>query len=263
LLTTEKHITPGNLEALEKLREAGVLMVPVTGRPAKGLPEEVLALPELRYVVTSNGATIRDLTTGETLLEKHLGADKALEVLEASAHFAMIREAFREGVGYLSREDFDTLCARYAGTAMLDYVRESRRVLPGTVAEFLAADGRPVEELFFLTDSPQTKRELYETLRPLPDIGFADPFPNDLEVIAGGIDKGKALDYLLRRLGISPEETLAIGDGGSDLPMLRLAGVGVAMANGEPHVREGADYITDSNQEDGVAKAIHKFVFGV
>lgn len=60
------------------------------------------------------------------------------------------------------------------------------QVLPGTVEEFLAADARPVEELFFLTDSPQTKQALRQCLADLPGIGFADPFPNDLEVIAGG-----------------------------------------------------------------------------
>ncbi len=90
------------------------------------------------------------------------------------------------GVGYLSRPDYETLRARYAGTAMLQYHLDTRQVLPGTVEEFLAADARPVEELFFLTDSPQTKQALRQCLADLPGIGFADPFPNDLEVIAGG-----------------------------------------------------------------------------
>ena len=69
LLNEEKIITEGNLEALAGLRAAGVLVVPVTGRPAQGLPRQVLELPGLRYTITSNGATIRDLVTGETLLE--------------------------------------------------------------------------------------------------------------------------------------------------------------------------------------------------
>lgn len=96
-----------------------------------------------------------------------------------------------------------------------------------------------MEELFFLTDSPQTKQALRQCLADLPGIGFADPFPNDLEVIAGEIDKGEALRYLLDRLDIAPEEVLAMGDGGSDLPLLQAAGIGVAMGNATEAVKAG------------------------
>lgn len=262
LLNSKKLISPRNLAALERARAQGVLVVPITGRPAQGLPQPVLDLPGLRYAVTSNGATIRDLVAGRVLLEKHLDARTCLDVLEACRHFAMIREAFRDGVGYLSREDYDTLCLRHAGSPILPYLLDTRQVLPGTVVQFLQRDARPVEELFFLTDSPETKADLRRTLEPLPGIGFADPFPNDLEVIAGDIDKGEALRYLLRQLDIAPEQTLALGDGGSDLPLLQAAGIGVAMGNAVDHVKQGADAVTATCDEDGVALALERFVLG-
>lgn len=260
LLNEKKEITPRTWAALERARSQGVLVVPVTGRPAQGLPQVVRTMPGLRYVVSSNGATIRDIVTGETLLEKHLSADTCLLVLDKCAHVPMIRQAFRNGVGYLSQADYNTLRDRYAGTSMLQYHLDTRQVVPGTVAEFLAADRQPVEELFFLTDSPQEKADLRALLTGLPGIGFADPFPNDLEVIAGDIDKGEALRYLLQRLDISPVQVLAMGDGGSDLPLLQAAGIGVAMANATEAVKAGADYVTASCDEDGVALAIEKFV---
>lgn len=260
LLNEKKEITPRTWAALERARSQGVLVVPVTGRPAQGLPQVVRTMPGLRYVVSSNGATIRDIVTGETLLEKHLSADTCLLVLDKCAHVPMIRQAFRNGVGYLSQADYNTLRDRYAGTSMLQYHLDTRQVLPGTVAEFLAADRQPVEELFFLTDSPQEKADLRALLTGLPGIGFADPFPNDLEVIAGDIDKGEALRYLLQRLNISPAQVLAMGDGGSDLPLLQAAGIGVAMANATEAVKAGANYVTASCDEDGVALAIEKFV---
>ena len=262
LLNEKKEISPRTWAALERARSQGVLVVPVTGRPSQGVPQVVRTMPGLRYVVSSNGATIRDLVTGETLLEKHLSADTCLLVLDKCAHVPMIRQAFRTGVGYLSRADYNTLRDRYAGTSMLQYHLDTRQVLPGTVAEFLAAHRQPVEELFFLTDSPREKADLRALLTGLPGIGFADPFPNDLEVIAGDIDKGEALRYLLNRLDISPDQVLAMGDGGSDLPMLQAAGIGVAMANATEAVKAGADHITTSCDEDGVALAIEKFVLG-
>lgn len=260
LLDSEKKVSRRNLEALEQARRMGVLVVPVTGRPAQGLPRAVLDLPDLRYAVTSNGATIRDLQEDRFLLEKHLTPADCLEVLEACADFDMIREVFREGVGYLTRADRDILLDRYEGTPMMEYVLGTRRVLPGSVEDFLREDDRPVEELFFLTDSPERKEELRRRLSALPGISFADPFPKDLEVMAGGIDKGAAFLYLLEHLGIHPGETLAIGDGGSDLPLLKAAGIGVAMGNALPFVQAEADWVTASCDEDGVAVALERFL---
>ena len=260
LLNEKKEISPRTWAALERARSQGVLVVPVTGRPSQGVPQVVRTMPGLRYVVSSNGATIRDLVTGETLLEKHLSADTCLLVLDKCAHVPMIRQAFRNGVGYLSRADYNTLRDRYAGTSMLQYHLDTRQVLPGTVAEFLAAHRQPVEELFFLTDSPREKADLRALLTGLPGIGFADPFPNDLEVIAGDIDKGEALRFLLRHLGLEASQVLAMGDGGSDLPLLQAAGIGVAMANATEGVKAAADFVTTSCDEDGVAVALEKFV---
>ena len=262
LLNREKTISPRNRTALEELHRRGVWMVPITGRPAQGLPQAVLDLPGLRYAVTSNGATIRDLVTGETLLESHLDAETALRVLDACKDFDMIRELFRDGIGYLSQADYEILRDRYTEPAMRRYVLDTRKVLPGTVEEQLRQDGGSIEELFFLTDSVETKQRLHKALADLPGIAFADPFPRDLEVITGGIDKGEALKFLLQRLDIAPEECIAMGDGGSDVPMLQAAGIGVAMANAEEPVKAAADRVTASCDEDGVALVLEELVLG-
>ena len=262
LLNGEKQISPRTRAALDRVRQQGVLVVPVTGRPSQGIPQAVLDLPGLRYAVSSNGATIRDLATGQVLLEKLLPAATCLEVLDRCAQVPMLREVFRAGVGYLSRGDYETLRARYAGTSMLQYHLDTRQVLPGTVAEFLQADPRPVEELFFLTGSPQEKAALRDLLTGIQGIGFADPFPNDLEVIAGDIDKGEALRFLLRHLGLEASQVLAMGDGGSDLPLLQAAGIGVAMANAIPELRAAAAYVCRPNTEDGVARFVGRNAHG-
>ena len=261
LLDSQKKISPRNLAALERTRQMGILMVPVTGRPAQGLPQAVLDLPGLRYAVTSNGATIRDWMEDRFLLEKHLTPETALEVLDTCWDYDMVREVFRDGIGYLTQADYEILRDRYAGTPMWEYVMGTRQVLPGSLEDFLRADDRPVEELFFLTGSIQEKEALRERLSVLPGIGFADPFPNDLEVMAGGIDKGESFLWLLDHLGIDPAESLAMGDGGSDIPLLRAAGIGIAMENALDYVKAAADDVTASCDEDGVALALEKYIF--
>ena len=84
--------------------------------------------------------------------------------------------------------------------------------------------------------------------------------PYFLELVPKGIDKAQSLAVLLKRLDIVPEEVIACGDGFNDLPLIKYAGLGVAMANAQPVVREHADYVTRSNDEDGVAHVVEEFI---
>ena len=83
-----------------------------------------------------------------------------------------------------------------------------------------------------------------------------------LEFLNKNTDKGQALLGLAKYLNIKVDETMAIGDAGNDIPMIKMAGIGVAMGNSFPEVKECADFITLSNLNDGVSYAINKFVFG-
>ena len=84
--------------------------------------------------------------------------------------------------------------------------------------------------------------------------------PYFLELVPKGIDKARSLSVLLEKLGMTKDEMIAVGDGFNDLSMLQYAGLGVAMANAQEVVKENADFITLSNEEDGVAYAAEKFI---
>ena len=84
--------------------------------------------------------------------------------------------------------------------------------------------------------------------------------PFFIEVMARGVDKGAAIAGLIERLGLEREDVIACGDGLNDLSMIRYAGLGVAMANAQPEVKEAADVVTLSNDEDGVAEAIERYI---
>ena len=84
--------------------------------------------------------------------------------------------------------------------------------------------------------------------------------PYFLELVPKGIDKARSLAVLLQKLGMTKEEMIAIGDGFNDLSMIQYAGLGVAMANAQEIVKENADFITLSNEEDGVAHVVEKFI---
>ena len=95
-------------------------------------------------------------------------------------------------------------------------------------------------------------------------LGFCGaPFHNDgVEVNRMGVHKGRGLEWLAHHLGCTLANVIAIGDSENDLTMLQMAGLGVAMANSEPCIREAADVITGSNTENGVAQAIYRHILG-
>ncbi|WRS27531.1 Cof-type HAD-IIB family hydrolase [Oscillospiraceae bacterium MB08-C2-2] len=83
-----------------------------------------------------------------------------------------------------------------------------------------------------------------------------------LEVGPKGVSKGTSVNFLCDYYGISPQEVMAIGDQGNDLSMLLAAGLGVAMGNAPDHIKEQADAVTASNEEDGIALAIERYILG-
>ena len=75
-----------------------------------------------------------------------------------------------------------------------------------------------------------------------------------------GIEKSQSIDKLIKTIGIKQEEVIAVGDGYNDMGMIQYAGLGVAMANAEEEVKAAANYVTLSNEEDGVAVVVEKFI---
>ena len=103
-------------------------------------------------------------------------------------------------------------------------------------------------------------RRVREDLSKIEDIERTSSWYNNIEIMHKGANKGEALKALIKYLGIDREEVIAFGDNYNDLPMIELAGLGVVMGNADEAVKEKADYVTSTNMEDGVAKAIYKFL---
>ena len=115
-------------------------------------------------------------------------------------------------------------------------------------------------QMFFL-DMTLRAAMLDELPRLFPDLSITTSLVNNIEINSGDAHKGAALLELCRQLDIDPAETMAFGDGLNDLTMLKTAGIGIAMGNAAQQAKDVADFITDTNDNDGVAKAIMRFCF--
>ena len=128
-------------------------------------------------------------------------------------------------------------------------------------SDFLSYVSKDSNKLLITGDPdiiPQVQKRLIEKFRSYLYIYCSDPF--FLEIMPPGIDKAHSLLRLLTSIGLTPEQMICCGDGYNDLTMIETAGLGVAMANAQPAVLEKADYITKSNDEDGVLHVINQFM---
>lgn len=253
LTNHDKVVTPRTRQALLKAQELGTVIILASGRPTYGIVPvaECLELEKRGgYILSYNGGNIVNAKTGEKLFSQFL-PDAVIPIL-----YKYAKEKSHALLGYAGNEII---------TEMPDdpYVKEESRINKMNIRKvdnlLDALEPHPTKLLMTgdPTDMIKAEEELVEILGEKMDIFRSAPF--FLELVPKGIDKAQSLLRLLSKINLTPADLMAFGDGYNDLSMLKLAGVGVAMANAAPEVRADADYVTLSNEEDGVAAALLHF----
>ena len=269
LLDSEKRLSETNRKALERAAEKGVLIVPTTGRFFGMMPPAVRDLPFVRYAITINGAQVYDRETDTAIVREEIPLDMVLGVMEILDRYDVIYDCYRQNWGWMTAALQDKAADYATNEHYLKMVREFRRPVPELKRHLreTAADGDVQKVMLF---APNRERSTaIDCLRKLSD-EIAAKFPeikvtastwNNLELNIRTAHKGNALKRFAEHLGFGLENCMAFGDGMNDFTMVEQAGLGVAMANAEPEVKRVAKWIAPSNDEDGVAKGIEKWIF--
>ncbi|OAV71587.1 Phosphatase YidA [Bacteroidales bacterium Barb4] len=252
LLNDSKVMTSGTLTALLKVQQAGVRIVLASGRPAYGVLPIAKALEMDKYggfIMSYNGGQILNAQSGEILFEKKLDAETISYV-----H----KKAKKRGIPVFT----------YANDLIVTDAPENAHVLAEAALNKMrvagAEDftGAASHEYVLVSDDNAVLSDLYahwkKRLNGVADVFFSEPF--FLEIVPPSVNKGDALSFLKDALQVKTEEVIAFGDGVCDIPMLQLAGTGIAMGNANDAVKSCADHITLSNEEEGVAAAIEKHI---
>ena len=259
LLNSEKQLTAYTREVLKKAIEQEVTVVVATGRPFSGVPDELKHFPGIRYALTANGARILDMQKQKVVYENLLSVESSEKVIDILRKHHAIHEFFVDGVGYMNEDGLKNVYAYFEDPHMAEYL-QSTRIPVNDVIEKLQTMKCEVDKLQGIFRNQKDKEEALEELNTLSGIVVTAAMDNNLEINKEGTNKGLGLLQLGKSLGISREEIMACGDGGNDVEMLKEVGFAVAMANGSDPVKKAADFVTVSNDEDGVAKAIERFV---
>lgn len=251
LTNSKKEITDATKKALYAMQAAGNTLVIASGRPTAGI-EPIAAKCKLAeyggYVISYNGARIVRCSTGEILYNHTLPQQFIPQIFEI---------AKAKGVGMITYDPQDNLIA---GTKTDPYMELEARINHRAihqVDDFLGAIKFPVNKCL-ISGAPEVlaslTKELQKRYYGVLNIYRSEPF--FLEIMPPLVDKAHALERLLPSLGMNRNECICCGDGYNDITMLQYAGIGVAMANAQQEVREAADIITLSNDDNGLVPVI-------
>lgn len=252
LLDSGLQIAPSCLEAIRQVQKLGIKVTLATGRMYRS------ALPYARQIkadlplITYQGALVKSSYSEEILYCRPVPEELAIQVMQ---YFKQAKVHFHT---YLQ----DQLCLESLTEEGLAYANLAG-VEPQLVSDLIEAvrQEQPLK-IMAITDNERAlldmELELKSRYSKLLNITRSKPY--FLEVMDQSANKGDALEVTARHFGIDRKEVLAVGDSYNDLAMIEWAGIGVAMGNARDVVKDAADYVTSSNEEDGVAEALHRFV---
>lgn len=254
LTNSKKEITQATKDAIFALQEDGGIAAIATGRPTSGTNwlAEALRFKEYGgYVLSYNGARVVRSSTGEILYNHPFPQQYLPQIVEV---------AKEHGVGLITYDQQDNVITASAIDKYMELESRINNLKIIQVPDLVAAISFPISKCL-ISGEPEVLAPLTEELAKryhgVLNIYRSEPF--FLEIMAPSIDKAHALERLLPSLGISREECVCCGDGYNDISMIRFAGIGVAMGNAQQEVKDNADVITLTNDEDGLVPIIEKY----
>ncbi|MDC3413478.1 Cof-type HAD-IIB family hydrolase [Terrihalobacillus insolitus] len=228
LLNSKEEVSAANRQAINKVRERGVEVVLSTGRHIMTSREYAKELNLSSYLITVNGSEIWT-TKGELIDRQLIDLDSIKKLVELN-------------------EKYQTIA----------WITSAENVWRGKLPADL--ESHKWLKFGFNTDNQEMKDRILEELQDNEFLELSNSSPTNIEINAVGINKARALEKVCSRMGITLDKVMAMGDSLNDIKMIEEAGLGIAMGNAQEKVKEAADWVTNTNEEDGVARAIEHWL---
>jgi len=265
LMTSDKKVSDKTKEALLRAQELGVTLVLASGRPTSAMTDLGKALLMDKHhglMVSYNGSQVVDCENHNILFNQAMSAKEVKAVLEHLKKFPRIRPMIdKDGYMYVNDVYDCNIFWRNQDFNVIQYESRGGKFKLCEQPDLATFVDFPLNKILTTADPTYLQEHYQAMMEPFKDslnCMFTGEFY--FEFTAQGIDKAKALDSVLIAKGFKKEEMIAFGDGHNDKTMLEYAGTAVAMGNAIAEIKEIADFVTLSNDEDGIAEALYKYM---
>lgn len=257
LLNDQKEITPGNRAALEAALERGHGVIITTGRPLKSAMAQARKLQLDKpgcYLIAYNGAMIYDWADNRQLFARTLDIPTVLDIFDYVNQQGFHLQTYDTWDVLVEPRCDDAIVRQYCDLIRMDFkvIRDVHTDLREEPVKILIIEQQDLPGI------QRLQQQIGQHFGHKVDTFFSNP--TYMEVVPAGMNKGEAVRMLCQMLHVPIENAVAVGDAANDLSMIRMAGIGIAMANGTDEVKKVANYVTTcDNNNDGIAEVVERF----
>ncbi len=276
MLDSYGQVTENTKAVIQKTIEKGTDVIIASGRPIDSIKTIAKEIGSNKYFIAGNGALIYDIQKNEVLYEKYMKKEKVLEIIKNCEENSITYNVYTDKTILATSLKYNVLYYHKENLKK----QEDKRTHINIVENMYEYIQKMKEEKFLkitiCDDSKTVFQSIIRKLEKIKDIEILDVSHMSRKVIEQGteevpieyyyteisskdVDKWYAIEFLMQKLNLKKEEVIAIGDNVNDKKMIEQAGLGIAMGQSMPQLKELADYVTSSNTEEGVAIAIEKF----
>jgi Cof subfamily protein (haloacid dehalogenase superfamily) len=259
LLNNNKEVSERSKQSLRKASELGVKLVICTGRIFASARYYAKLIGAKAPIVASNGAYIREKDRNEVVYEKALPSEIVHKLVDLIKSYDLYPQLFTVDTIYTEKLVYFSKNYSKWNETLPEEDRIKVEVVKDIKAVIEENNGKILKSVVMGDDGDKISR-LKKEIKEKLNVTAISSMDNNIEIMAPDISKGNAVNVLADYYGVLPEEVICVGDNENDLSMIEYAGLGVAMGNATEELKLAADYITDTNENDGVAKVIERFI---
>ena len=269
-------VTPKTKEAIQEAQQHGIEVIIASGRPIDSIKTIAKEIKSENYFIAGNGAIIYDIKNDEIIYGNTLKKQKALEIIKICEENSIYYNLYTEKEIIAKSLQYNTL---YYYKENLNKTEEEKTHIHmvENIYDYIANRDEKIVKIMICDSHQMVFNSIMRKFKEIEDIEVlevshmsrkiikqgTDEIPLEYfytEVSAKNVDKWNAIEFLKEKMNIKTEEIVAIGDNVNDKKMIKNAGLGIAMGQSHPVVKEVANYITTSNTEDGVASALNSII---
>lgn len=277
LLNRYGEVTEYTKDIIKKATNKGVLVVLASGRISESVLTIAKEIGADKYYISGNGSVLYDMQKDEILYENYLTKEKVLEIIELCDKNSIYYNIYTENAVLAKSLNYNVAFYNYENTKkssdkktdinivedMYNYIKNSNlnKFLKITICDenkivfsSILRKIKNISDIDVLEVSHMSQKKIKTGTKEV-EVGYFYT-----EVSSKNVDKWFAIEKVMELENIKKEEVMALGDNNNDIVMIKNAGLGVAMGHSNEQVKKVADYITVDNNEDGVAKAIERYV---